>query len=74
VYRSHISCGQKSHDDDTHEHSAGDAIEESGNQALYDEVTKVHDEVMPKMDDIYKMKEEPRIGSPTHRKWRRKRR
>lgn len=53
-----VSCGQKSHDNDTHEHSDGDAIEESGNQALYDEVMKVHDEVMPKMDDIYKMKEE----------------
>ena len=31
---------------------------ESGNQALYDEVMKVHDEVMPKMNDIYKLKEE----------------
>ena len=29
-----------------------------GNQALYDEVMKVHDEVMPKMDDIYKLKQE----------------
>jgi hypothetical protein len=28
------------------------------NQALYDEVMKVHDEVMPKMNDIYKLKEE----------------
>ncbi len=53
-----VSCGQKSNDHDTHEHGDGDAIEESGNQALYDEVMKVHDEVMPKMDDIYKMKEE----------------
>jgi len=35
-------CGQKTHD----------------NQALYDEVMKVHDEVMPKMDDIYKLKQE----------------
>jgi len=31
---------------------------DSGNQALYDEVMKVHDEVMPKMNDIYKLKEE----------------
>jgi hypothetical protein len=30
----------------------------SGNQALYDEVMKVHDEVMPKMNDIYKLKED----------------
>jgi hypothetical protein len=36
------SCGQKTRD----------------NQALYDEVMKVHDEVMPKMDDIYKLKQE----------------
>ena len=36
------SCGQKNQD----------------NQALYDEVMKVHDEVMPKMDDIYKLKQE----------------
>ena len=31
---------------------------DSGNQALYDEVMKVHDEVMPKMNDIYKLKED----------------
>jgi regulator of replication initiation timing len=37
-----LSCGQKT----------------QGNQALYDEVMKVHDEVMPKMDDIYKLKQE----------------
>ncbi len=35
------SCGQKTKD----------------NQTLYDEVMKVHDEVMPKMDDIYKLKQ-----------------
>lgn len=53
-----LSCGQKSHDHDDHEHGAGDAVEESGNQALYDEVMKIHDEVMPKMDDIFRIKEE----------------
>jgi len=52
------ACGQKSHEHEEHEHGGGDAIEEGGNQALYDEVMKVHDEVMPKMDDIYKAKEE----------------
>lgn len=31
---------------------------DSANQALYDEVMKVHDEVMPKMNDIYKLKEQ----------------
>ena len=35
------SCGEKKQD----------------NQALYDEVMKVHDEVMPRMDDIYKLKQ-----------------
>ena len=37
-----LGCGEKKQD----------------NQALYDEVMKVHDEVMPKMDDIYKLKQE----------------
>lgn len=48
------SCGQKSNDDH-HDHDGHDP-EEGGNQALYDEVMKVHDEVMPKMNDIYKLK------------------
>ena len=48
------SCGQKSNDDH-HDHDGHD-MEEGGNQALYDEVMKVHDEVMPKMNDIYKLK------------------
>src|SRR5687768_5273122 len=30
---------------------------EGGNQKLYEEVMAVHDEVMPKMNDIYKLKE-----------------
>ena len=47
-------CGQKSNDEH-HDHD-GHEIEEGGNQALYDEVMKVHDEVMPKMDNIYKLK------------------
>jgi hypothetical protein len=58
------SCGQKSNDDhhdhEGHEHEGHDPDthreEEGGNQALYDEVMKVHDEVMPKMDNIYKLK------------------
>lgn len=32
--------------------------ESKDNQALYDEVMKVHDEVMPKMNDIYKLREQ----------------
>lgn len=51
------SCGQKSNDHHEHEH-ASDPVENGGNQVLYDEVMKVHDEVMPKMDDIYRLKEE----------------
>ena len=35
-----------------HEH----ATEEGPNQELYDEVMAVHDEVMPKMTDLYKAK------------------
>ena len=40
----------------THDHAGGDAIQEGGNQALYDQVMAVHDEVMPKMNDLYKLK------------------
>lgn len=52
------SCGQKSQDHGEHDHGTGDGTEVEGNQALYDEVMKIHDEVMPKMNDIYKLKEE----------------
>lgn len=33
-----------------------EGIENDPNQALYDQVMDLHDEVMPKMDDIYKIK------------------
>ena len=50
------SCGQKSNDEH-HDHDGHDPdTEEGGNKALYDDVMKVHDEVMPKMDNIYKLK------------------
>lgn len=56
------SCGQKSNDHEhghDHDHPHDHAHDEAGpNQALYDEVMKVHDEVMPKMNDIYKLKQE----------------
>jgi hypothetical protein len=44
----------------THNDKAGHNHDEGagGNQALYDEVMAVHDEVMPKMNDIYKLKEQ----------------
>ncbi len=42
-----------------HQHSNSDsATDDSPNQALYDQVMDVHDEVMPKMDDIMKLKRE----------------
>ncbi|HEY3401911.1 MAG TPA: hypothetical protein VGK59_00910, partial [Ohtaekwangia sp.] len=58
------SCGQKSHDHEGHDHDHDHAHDHSPdsetgpNQALYDEVMKVHDEVMPKMNDIYKLKQD----------------
>ncbi len=51
------SCGQRSHEHE-HDNGAGDTVAASGNQALYDQVMAVHDEVMPKLNDIYKLKEE----------------
>ena len=37
---------------------AADATDVSENQLLYNEVMKIHDEVMPKMDDIHRRKQE----------------
>jgi hypothetical protein len=45
------ACQQKS--DDGHHHTNTET-EDSPNKALYDQVMRVHDEVMPKMDDLYK--------------------
>lgn len=48
------SCGQNtSHQN--HE-AASQPVEENPNQGLYDQVMAIHDEVMPQMDDLYKMK------------------
>jgi len=52
------SCGQKTNHEDDHHHDTSDAVENSGNQALYDEVMKIHNEVMPKMDDIHQKMQE----------------
>lgn len=46
-----VSCAKRSGEDHG-EHAA----EQGPNQALYDEVMSVHDEVMPKMNDLYKAK------------------
>jgi hypothetical protein len=50
-----IGCGKPANNDHDHSH---DPLEAEGNEALYNEVMKVHDEVMPKMNDIYKLKEQ----------------
>lgn len=50
-----IGCGEKNQEQNA---EAGDAVENSENQVLYEEVMKIHDEVMPKMDVIYRKKEE----------------
>lgn len=47
------ACQQQSRD----QHQDHDHGGEAGvNQELYDEVMRIHDEVMPKMNDIYKLK------------------
>ncbi len=53
-------CGQKSHDHEHghgHDHHAHDSADASPNAKLYSEVMAIHDEVMPKMGDIYTLKE-----------------
>src|SRR6218665_886472 len=56
------ACGQKSHDheghDHDHDHDHSHEAASSPNETLQEEVMKVHDEVMPKMNDIYKIKQE----------------
>jgi hypothetical protein len=51
-----ISCGKTS-DHTGHDQGAADTGE-NPNQALYDQVMGIHDEVMPKMEDLYKAKKE----------------
>jgi len=53
-----INCGGKSGHGENHDHAANDAAEEDSNGALYEEVMKLHDEGMGKMDEMYKLKEE----------------
>jgi regulator of replication initiation timing len=48
-----FSCGRPSAEQSS---SATDADTTSTNQALYDQVMDIHDEVMPKMEDIYTLK------------------
>lgn len=48
-----ISCNQNKKE---HHHEGGNADSGNPNQALYDQVMDIHDEVMPKMQDIYELK------------------
>ena len=55
------SCGQKQHDHDheghDHDHSASEPVATDGNGALTQEVDKIHNDAMAKMDKIYKLKQ-----------------
>jgi peptidoglycan hydrolase CwlO-like protein len=51
-----LSCGKTTEHKD-HDHDGMDNGEDP-NQALYEQVMDIHDEVMPKMEDIFKLKKE----------------
>jgi regulator of replication initiation timing len=51
-----------------HDHHASDSTSiESPNQVLYDQVMDIHDEIMPRVEDIYQLKKElkEKIASAT---------
>ena len=50
-----MSC-TKSSDHSTMNHDSDQAMEGGPNQALFNQMMDVHDEVMPKMDDMMKLK------------------
>lgn len=50
------SCAKIGKQED-HQHNGGNS-EENLNQALYDQVMDIHDEIMPRSEDIYKLKKE----------------
>lgn len=50
-------CQQKSSDHEQgDDHETNDGLENSPNQALYEDVMDIHDQVMPKMNDLHKAK------------------
>ncbi|MBI1770318.1 MAG: hypothetical protein HYR67_18260 [Bacteroidetes bacterium] len=49
-----ISCNKSG----SHEHHEEEEVVNNPNQALYEEVMAVHDEVMPKTEEIYRLKKE----------------
>jgi hypothetical protein len=51
-----VNCGKKEQHD-VHHHDAGMDSSHGGNETLHKEVMDVHNEVMPKMDDIFRLKE-----------------
>ena len=59
-----IGCGNSHQHEDNDQDEA--ASTNSPNQALYDQVMDIHDEVMPKSDEIYTLKKEiqDKIGAP----------
>ena len=52
-----MSCTGKTDKHKGHEEESDNATD-SPNEALYHQVMDIHDEVMPKMDDLYKLKRE----------------
>jgi len=50
-----MACTQKS--EQSHEHHES-STPESANQVLYNEVMDIHDEVMPRMEDLYNAKKD----------------
>ena len=55
-----VACG-KTRDTSGHKHQEDvntDSVSQNANRALYDQVQDIHDEVMPKMEDLYNLKKE----------------
>lgn len=48
-----VACQQKAEE---HQQESHDIEQNAPNQALYEQVMAIHDEVMPKMNDLYKRK------------------
>ena len=51
-----LACGKSDKHGNHHDH--GSASGDNPNQVLYDQVMDVHDELMPQMEDLYKLKKE----------------
>jgi hypothetical protein len=50
-----VSCGKAGKDGD-HHHDDNDSSALTANRALYDQAIKIHDEVMPRIEDLYNVK------------------